>query len=232
MQTFGDLKSQLEMETDTQGEEFIQPEELQGYYNTAVTIVESEIVKLGLREKYLQKEFFISTVQNQTDYAIPTDIVANKIRKVIYRNGPTIYPVKPLKSEDSYETEDVYAQYAPSEYYRYQLYKVAEASVFRITPKASVAVANAFRMIYFGKLNRFTADTVDCDVPDVCYEFMQSYVRYRIYSKEGPNNGNAQNEKQDMQLFLQLMRETLQNQIADPYNDEMDGDFSHYEEQT
>lgn len=230
MNTFGDLRQQLEKEMDTEDEGFVQETELQGYFNSAITIVESEIIKLGLREKYLQKEAFISTVLNQKDYSIPADIVANKIRKVIYRNGNTIYPIRPLKSEDSYEAEDVYAVYAPSEYYRYQIYKSGNNNIFRITPKASITVANAIRMVYFGKLNRFTSDAIVCDVPDVCYEYILSYVRYRVYGKE--SHQNTMGERADLNALLQLMRETLQNQVADPEMDEMDADFTHYEEAT
>lgn len=228
MRTFGDLKIQLEMELDTEDETFVVDAEVRGYFNTAITLCESEIVKLGLREKYLQKEAFISTVQNQTDYALPTDIVVNKIRNIIYRNGPIVYKVRPMRGEGSYETEDVYAMYPANEYYHYQMYKSGELNVFRITPRALTAVANAFRFVYFAKLNRFTADTVNCDVPDICYEYILSYVRYRIYGKE--SHANTGGERADLQALLQLMRETLQNQVADPEMDEMDQDCSHYEE--
>lgn len=220
------------MEMDTEDETFIQTAELQGYFNSGITIIESEIVKLGLREQYLKKEAFVSTVQDQTDYVIPTDIVANKIRKVVYRNtsGNIVYTVRPLRSEASFETEDVYALYAASEYYRYQLYKVGELNKFRITPRALSAVSNAFRIIYFGKLNRYTSDSVNCDIPDVCYEYLLSYVRYRVYGKE--SHKNTAGERLDLGNLLTLMRETLQNQVADPEMDELDGDFTHYEEMT
>lgn len=228
LRTFGDLKVQLEMELDTEDETFVQGPELQGYFNTAVTLCESEIVKLGLREKYLQKESFIDTVLGQTDYALPADIVVNKIRNVIYRNGPVVYKVRPMRGEASYETEDVYKIYPSNEYYHYQIYKSGELNIFRITPRAALAVTNAFRFIYFAKLNRYIDDATNCDVPDICYEYILAYVRYRIYMKE--NHVNVQGERGDLMALLQLMRETMQNQVADPEMDEMDRDYSHYEE--
>jgi hypothetical protein len=232
LRTFGDLKTQLEQEMDTEDETFIQPTELVGYFNTGITLIESEIIKLGLREKYLQKEAFISTIASQTDYDIPTDIVANKIRKIMYKNASTnlVYPIRPLRSEDSYETEDVFSLYVSSEYYRYTLYKVGELNKLRLTPRALNTSTNNIRIIYFAKLNRYTADATNCDVPDVCYDYLLSYVRYRIYAKE--SHKNTQMERSDLGNLVQLMRETLQNQVADPEMDEMDGDFSHYEEQT
>jgi hypothetical protein len=219
------------MEMDTEDEDFIQDAELWGYFNTGVTIIESELVKLGLRDMYLKKEALISAVAGTSDYPIPTDIVANKIRKVVYRNGLLVYTVSPARYEGSFEDEDVQNLYAPNEYYNFQIYKVAELNIFRISPKASVSVSNAFRIIYHAKLNRYTADAVDCDVPDVCYEFLLSYVRYRIYGKE-IGHPNTMGERADMQNLLGLMRETLQNQVADPDMDLMDSDTSHYEEST
>jgi hypothetical protein len=228
LRTFGDLKTQLEMELDTEDETFVVDAEVQGYFNTAVTLCESQIVKLGLREKYLQKEAFISTVQGQQDYAIPADIVVNKIRNIIYRNGPIIYKVRPNRGEASYETEDIYAIYPANEYYHYSMYKSGELNIFRITPRALNSVANAFRFVYFGKLNRYVSDMTNCDVPDICYEYILSYVRYRIYGKE--THINTAGERADMVALQTLMTETMQNQVADPEMDEMDRDFSHYEE--
>jgi hypothetical protein len=224
--TFGDLRSQVEIETDTQGEEFVSESEVKQYFNSAVTLCEATIVKLGLREKYLQAEALISTVVGQADYDLPSDIVANKIRKVIYRNNTAIYTLKPLRSENSYVEEDLSNAYPANEFYHYSLYKIGTAMKMRLTPKASQSVTNAIRMIYFKTLGRYVADTDVCDVPDICYEYIMSYVRYRIYAKESP--AIAQDEKQNMQALLGLMQETLQNQVADPDMDLMDQDFSHY----
>lgn len=228
MRTFGELKTQIDQELDTADETFVVDTEIQNYFNSAVTFCESEIVKLGLREKYLQKEAFIDAVQDQTDYALPTDIVVNKIRNIIYRNGNIVYKVRPMRNEASYEVEDVAALNPANEYYEYSMYKSGELNIFRITPKALTSVTNAFRFVYFAKLNRYVDDATNCDVPDICYEYILSYVRYRILGKESPQNAAA--ERQDMIAIIALMRETLQNQVADPEMDEMDGDFSHYEE--
>lgn len=226
--TFGDLRSQVEAEVDTEGEEFVTDPEIMRYFNSAVVICEAAIVKLGLREKYLQAEAYISTIQNQTDYALPADIVANKVRKVIYRNGTIIYQMKPMFAERGYEIEDVSTVNPPNEYYHFSMYKSGEDTIFRITPRALQNVTNAIRLIYMKALNRYTADSINCNVPDICYEFIMSYVRYRIYAKESAGNANTQDEKSNMQMFNTLMQETLQNQIADPDADLVEADQSHY----
>lgn len=227
--TFGTLSAQVQAELDIEDEEFIQPTELIRYFNTAVTIIESEILKLGLREQYLKDEAFISLVNGTADYALPSDIVDTKIRKIVYRNGPTIYTMNPMKGEDSFEDEDILNQYSTSqEYYRYDLYKLTEDFTLRIVPTPRISVTSALRVLYWKDLNRYTADADNCDVPEVCYEFLLSYVRYRVYMKE--THANTPGEKEDMGAMLELLRSTLSGQIADPTIDLMDPDLSAYEE--
>lgn len=227
--TFGDLRTQVEAELDTQDEEFCSELEMQSYFNSAVTLCEATIVKLGLREKYLQADQAIDVVKNQVEYDLPTDCVINKIRKIIYRNRNIVYTLKPLRGEDAYIIEDALnTNRATDQWYRYQLYKSGNIQKIRLAPLPLISVTGALRVIYFKSLNRYTTDLDLCDLPEICYEYLLSYVRYRIYAKE--THTNTPDEKANMQALLQLMEETLQNQVADPEMDRMDADFSHYEE--
>ena len=227
--TFGDLSTQLKSEIDLEDEEFVQPAELIGYFNTGITIIESEILKLGLREQYLKSETFISVVSGQEEYDLPADIVDTKIRKIVYRNGPTIYTVNPMRGEDSFEGEDMLNQYnTSSEYYRWDIYKLTDEYTLRLIPTPQLSVTNGLRVLYWKDLNRYVSDSTNCDVPTVCYEFLLSYVRYRIYMKE--THVNTPGEKEDMNSMLNLLRETLSGQIADPTIDLVDQDLTIYEE--
>lgn len=226
--TFGDLSSQVQAELDIEDEEFIQSQELINYFNTGITMIESEIVKLGCKEKYLQTEAFISTVAGQQDYDLPEDIIEQKIRKIVYRDNTNIYTLLPSKSESSYEAEDVARLYSSSDYYTYQIYKINEDNVLRLSPPAYLSVTNALRVIYFKDLNRYDEDATNCDIPAICYEYLMSYVRFRVYMKE--THVNMETEAKMVDGYLQLMRETLQNQVADPDMDLNDQDQSFYEE--
>jgi len=226
--TFGDLRTQVSRELDIEDEEFIQPQELIEYFNSAIRMVESEIVKMGLRDKYLIVEDYINVVAGQQDYDLPADIVDTKIRKLVYRDNNTIYTLKPLKGEDSFEAEEIMNLYTSSEYYYYMIYKVGSDYKLRLVPKASKSVTNGIRIIYFKDLNRYTDDLDECDVPEICYEYILSYVRYRCYAKE--THVNTEGEKGALNELLGLMRETLQGQVADPDMDLIDQDLSHYGE--
>lgn len=226
--TFGELKSQVSRELDIEDESFVQGDELKEYFNSAIRIVEAEIIKLGLREKYLQTEAFISTVAGQQDYDLPSDIIDTKIRKIVYRNNTTIYTLNPVKAETGYEFEDVSNLYQSTEYYMYEVYKIGEDWQHRLVPKAQKSVPNALRVIYFKDLNRYEVDSTNCDVPEICYEFILSYVRYRVYAKE--THVNAGPEKAYLDDALKRIQDTLQGQIADPTVDLIDQDLSIYGE--
>ncbi len=227
--TFGDLRAQVEREVDTEGEEFIQEAEMMSYFNSAVILCEASIVKLGLKEKYLQGEAFISTVAGQTDYPLPSDIVINKIRKITYTSPSTAYTIPMLTSEASYAYEDSFRnQSCASEVFAYSLYKVGNQQVIRFIPGPRLSVSNAVRVVYFKSLQRYTADSDLCDLPDICYEYLMSYVRYRIYSKE--THVNTPDEKQNLALLQTLMQDTMQGQVADPDIEINEWDCSHYME--
>lgn len=229
--TFGDLKSQIERELDLETEDFIQPEELVEYFNSAVREAEAEILKLGLRERYLITDGFISTVQNQAEYDLPADIIDSKIRKIIYRNGVLIYELKPILIEEGFEAEDVYNLYSANEDYGYMVYKVGEDLKLRLIPKANVSVTDAIRIIYEKDLNRYTDDDTNCDVPEIAYEFILAAVRFKCVTKE-IGRGDVTSFKQEKEEMRKLMQDTLQGQLADPNQDLIDQDLSAYQEHT
>jgi hypothetical protein len=228
--TYGDLCQQVEAELDTQDEEFVSPAEMRAYFNSAASTMEATIVKLGLREKYFQTEAFITLVPGQGDYDLPSDILINKIRKIVYRNQSRIYTMRPLRSESSYAFADVANGRCSGEAEYYTLYKTGNIQKLRLWPVPRIAITNGLRVVYFKSVNRYTQDSDICDLPDICYEFLLSYVRYRVYAKESAGAPNTQDEKANMGLYLTLVQETMQNQIADPDIDEIDQDMSHYEE--
>lgn len=227
--TFGDLKTQLETELDLETEDFIQPAELVYYFNSAIRETESEIEKLGLREKYLQDEAYISTVSGTSDYSLPTDIIDTQIRKIIYRDGNIIYTLKPNIREDSYEAEDVFKLYSGTDYYSYSIYKTSENYVIRLTPKSAKTVTDALRVIYWKKLNRYVDDSTNCDVPEIAYEFIRFHVRWQCFMKEFLTNpGGANAAKADLEALRKMLQETLQGQVADPDMNDVEKDLSVY----
>jgi hypothetical protein len=110
---------------DLEDETFISPVELVGYFNEAITEAESEIQLLGTRNNYFKTYAFLPTVAGRSQFALPPDIFANKIRGINYQNGSIIYTIVQYKPR--YEFEDIaYTdQYGQPDDYRYVLINTA-----------------------------------------------------------------------------------------------------------
>ena len=119
--TFGDLRTQVEKELDLQGEEFVQYDEMIGLWNRAVSIAESHLVTLGLKDKYFLGREFLSTVQGQEEYDLPSTMYGNKIIKVVYHVGATFYTLKPLDSKEMFENYEYLNSFSNTDFYRYMI---------------------------------------------------------------------------------------------------------------
>lgn len=228
--TFLDLKTQIDQELDLESEDFIQPTEMVNYFNSAMSIVEAEIITLGLREKYLETSSTISTVTGTADYDMPSDMIDTKIRKAMYNNGVNIYEIKPFLGEDVYEYEKISNLYSANEEYFYKVVKNQTDGVwkFRLLPKASATVVAGITLWYLKDLNRYDDDDTECDVPTICYEYILAFVRYKCLKKE--IHVNTEVESAELKEIKELMVASLQGQIADPNRDKIDMDMSSYQE--
>lgn len=226
--TFGDLKQQVLRETDTEVEEFIQDPEVRGYFNTAVTLVESSLLRIDPAANYRIREALIDVVQGQSLYTLPADIIDEKIRKLVYVDGVTIYEILPLISDKQYEFKQFANLYANTDVYRYRLVLDGNSYKIELVPTPIKSVTSGLRVTYAKDLNRFDVDTTECDLPQSCYEFLMSYVRYRIYMKE--NHVNTPGEKADMEAYKKSMDDHLAMQTLDLNSTEAVKDMTHYEE--
>lgn len=228
--TFGELSTQVENELDLQTEDFVDKNvEMKDYFNSAMREVEAELSKIGLREKYLQKDTTIDVVVNQSDYTLPTDIIDADIRKMVYHDGNIVYTMHPDEGEDSYERDVVENIFSVTDYYKWKIRKVGEDYKLRIIPKASKSVTGGIVIHYWASLNRYTADGTNCDVPEICYEFIRASVKLDCVRKEfgRPDISDFNYEKERTR---KLMQDTLSGQIKDPDIDKVDQDLSVYQE--
>lgn len=227
--TFGDLRTQLEKELDLEGEEFIAPEEMQGYFNRAVSIAEGHIITLGLRDKYFLARAKVSTVQGEEEIDLPPNLYTNKIIKIIYRRGATFYTVRPLDSKDMFENYEYLNEYSSSDFYRYMiLHNSPGDEKLLIVPKARESTTDVMTIWYFRDANRFTDDADLCDVPELAYEFVSAYVREMCYAKE--SHVNYEGAKAERMEKEQLMQSVLAGQIQDNEMSKLELDLSAYQE--
>lgn len=227
--TFGDLKDQVEAELDLEGEEFISPSEMIGFFNRGVAIAESHIVTLGLRDKYFLARVKLSTVQNAEEIDLPTDLWGNKIKRIVYRNGATFYTVRPLDSQNMFENYEYLNAFTSTDFYRYFItHTTPGVQKLVLVPAARESASNVMTLWYPRKANRYAIDSDVCDLPDITYEFLQAYVRELCYAKE--SHVNYQGAKEDRMEKEQLMQSTLSGQIEDNEMSLIEMDLGHYQE--
>ena len=227
--TLLDLTTKIEKDLDLEEEEFVQPQELIEYINDAISMSEAQIVKLGLRDKYFLTRSTINIVAGQEDYDLPSNIYANKIVKVIYQNGATLYTVKPIDAKEMFEDIQFLNKYTTTEFYRYLIrHDSPGVEKLQIVPKAVLSVANALTVWFYRDANKLTVDTDICDLPEICYQFIYQSVRTRVYEKE---RGQAWREAMaDLKVISDLMIDTLTQQIVDSDLTSVEQDMSVYGE--
>lgn len=227
--TFGDLNTELKEELDLEGEEFIDADELKRLWNRAVGVCEGHLITLGMKDKYLLGRESLSLVQGQEEYDLPATIYGNKILKIVYKVGATLYTLLPLESKDMFENYSYLNEYTTTDHYRYMITHTTPGSQkLLIVPKAQQSQAGALTIWFSRAANRYALDSDICDLPTAAYEFLNAYVTEKVYKKE--SHVNYADAKADRQEKEQLMISVLSGQIADNEMSKMEPDLSAYQE--
>lgn len=116
---FEEVQRKVLEDLDLQDETFITPTEFAGYVNDAINDTEAEIQNLTLSPDYFLSKKPLPLVLGQTDIKLPADIYANKIRGVVYQNGPIIYPMSKLKLRTQFMDIPFSQQFGQADDYRY-----------------------------------------------------------------------------------------------------------------
>jgi hypothetical protein len=226
--TYGQLKAKVNLDLDLEDEQFIQPEEMLGYFNAGIDEAESEIH--SIYEDYFLDDSTVDLVLNQEFYDLPSNIYANKIRAVTYVNGDDIYPVNKLKSSTRFQLIQEMKTTDGTSDYRYTIKNKASFSkpMMQLVPKSRESGASRLFIDYIRNANRMIDDSSICDIPEFS-EFVIQYVKCKCYEKEGhPNLPLAQAE---LERLRRNMIDTLSNMVPDA-DTTMEMDVSHYEEST
>jgi hypothetical protein len=226
--TYDQIKTKIQRDLDLETEDFIQADELLGYVNEAIDECEAEIHKLGMEDYYFLTRGFISLVTNQEEYDLPSDIYANKIRRIMYENGNVIFPVRRLR-KDQFELYAIYKQYPPpSNFYCYMVINPTAGAKPKIllVPKARETSASVCRIWYIRNANKMVNTASVCDIPEFA-SFIIKFAKFKCLQKEG--NPQQDSAKQELEEQRKLMQETLENMIPDD-DSKIPADFSTYTE--
>lgn len=216
---YSELKALLQKELDIEDETFITAIELLGYFNEGVDMVESAIHTIY--EDYFLTNAALSFVSGTSQYSLPTDIYAQKIRQIWYNDNNSInYEIRKVR-----QLKEIQFSIRP-DLYKWMLTNDSTIGLkINIYPTPLETNSNGI-IWYIRNAKRFAVDADICDIPEFTAVVVQ-YARWKCMSKEGhPDTMMALNDLANMK---QMMVETLSARIPDEHN-EVIQDFTFYED--
>lgn len=224
--TLAQIRAKIEQDLDLEEELFIPTNELDGYINEAIDEAEANIHTIY--EDYFLTSTPLALVTGTSDYPLPSNIYANKIRGVQYANGSTVFRITQIRDNEKFETAALVNMSQSTDFYRYILVNdSASAGIkLRLFPAAKETSASNVTIWYLRNANTLSATTDKCDIPEFI-NFIYQYVKVRCYEKEGHPNLGAALTRLDQQK--QLMVETLTAMVPDG-DSLIEQDLSYYRE--
>lgn len=227
--TYSELKTIIEKELDLETEDFVQPTELLDYFNRGVKEAEASIHKLGVEDNYFKKPGLLTLASGSSSVALPSDIYATKIKKIVYANGNQIFEIRRMRDKDKLMRKKIMDLTPGSNpIYEYDLANASAAAgiTIELHPPAQETSTTNVAIEYIREAAQMVNDSDPCDIPEF-YTFVLAFVRWKVKDKEGsPDSDSA---KQDYERERLLMVETLENQVPDDES-EIEKDISSYEE--
>ncbi len=223
--TYGQIKTKVELDLDLQDEDFIQADELLGYCNEAIKALEAII--LDLCEDYFLDSESLSLVSGTSDYTLPTDMFADKIRKVVYANGNDVYEVKRMRYSKDFSNLAWDTQLGnQGQRYRYIVTNDSAAGrKIKFSPLPNVSGA-FITMWYLRNAAQVTADADTVDIAEF-YGYIEQFMKVRCYEKE--SNPKLTFAAQALEAERTLVVNTLSDRFPDD-DTEIEQDLSHYDE--
>ena len=242
--TYKEARDKVQLDLDLTEEDFVTENEMIGYFNSAIDEAEAEIHTLA--EDYFLTYTTVATVLGSSEYSLPSDVYAQKIRALIYANGTDVYPVSRFRAVEKFLDVTFTKNFYTQECYRYMIinksitdgYKLALFPNSRETGSFLTLwyLRNATRIPLVGEakdgggtysLAEVEASFIEC--PEFI-NFIFTWVKGFCRAKE---NGGSFTEE-DTALITQqrkMMVDTLTQRVVDDDNTVVQ-DRSHYNEHT
>lgn len=222
--TYAELKDKIQKDLDLEQETFVAPTELLGYANEAIDFVEAEIHTIN--EDYFLAKANLALVAGTSDYDLPSDIFANKIRAVIYNDGNRMYEVKRIRKVNKFYDIAVTNHYNTDDIYRYIILNnsATDNPQLHLVPPSKETSANHVTVWYLRNANPVADDTSVIDIPEFINVVIQ-HMKVRCYEKEG--NPNLDGAKAELQVLIKQMQDTLTQMVVDEETELM-ADLSAY----
>jgi hypothetical protein len=229
--TYAELENKVKTDLDLFEEDFISDEELMGYANEAVDKCE-QLVHTLYQDYFLDFASF-PIISGTDEYLLPPTIYAHKIRGLIFRNGTTTYKIKRMGDWKKFEKFDGSRTTGATDGYSYEYFlrnSIPGSPVILFSPIPTFQ--GDCRVWFLRQANRFETGTDVLDVPEANL-FVLAYIKQKCAEKEahGEMTAGLQTATANTDKEAQLLVDTLTAMIPDAEN-EIEADYSHYEEMT
>lgn len=216
---YSELSTKVEQDLAIQEELFVSASELLGYFNEALDRAEQMI--LTLYEDYFLNRMTLSLISGVEEYSLPSDIYAEKIRRIIFNSGSDMYTIERIRDWKKFEYYADVNRYASSARYRYMLYNPTAGQYKMLLVPVSRDTGAVATIWYLRTVNRFSGATTDpLDMPEAA-NFIMQYVKTRCMEKEG--HFALDKAVSDLATEKELLESTLANMVPDANNEiEMD----------
>ena len=221
--TYGEIRAKVEVDLDMEDETFVKPDEMLGYCKDAIH--EAEVIINSLCADYfLAEPYVLNLVAGQSEYDLPTDIFADKVRRIVYYDGSELYNIKRQRRTNSFrDIEDIQT----NETFTYQILNGSTPGRkihFYPTPQANETAT--VKIWYIRNANLPSTDTDIIDINEF-RSFIEKAMKMYCMAKEGhPNLDMAVRE---YEAEKEAMDKTLRDRIPDE-DTQVEQDHTFYRE--
>lgn len=228
MKTLKQIRDQVISDLDLEEELWINDNELNVWINEAIKSAEAQIHTLY--EDYFLCEsdpISISVGTQLVDY--PSDIYANKVRKIIFTDGTgthtASHEVRRVNNLLEGKTADLYSSDTALPILRWTpINKAGEGRKIRLFPETGRD--GVLYIWYIREVSRLVADGDVCEIDEFEHYIVQ-YAKTKAYLKDG--DPRADDSKVLEEQYKQDMINTLSDMVPDK-NTELVMDLDHYDD--
>lgn len=236
--TYEEIENKVRRDLGMQDTVFISNDEMVGHCNDAIDEAEQEILKIN-EDYFLRRQALTMTSGTET-VDLPSDIYANKLKGLVYKNGSIVYPVKRLKGMMKFlDAEHINTFSNNTADYEYMIQAATEGEQSKIrlfpTPYETGAylicwyLRNAKRVPIVGESSatRSTQLATVLDLPEAS-NFIMAHMKVACTSKERGQGSPPDPEKiGEREAARKRLVDTLTEQTADDSNEHV-FDIGHY----
>jgi hypothetical protein len=206
--TWAEIKAKVKNDLDLNDEDFIDATMLLAYANEAIDEAEQHVITIN--EDYLLQSASLALVNGTQEYSLPTNIYANKIRRIFYDNGSNKYEIRRIR--DLSEIPNIES----SEPYKYiPVVDSSGAYKIKLYPASRETSSSNVTIWFIGNANELALDADVMNIPEAVH-FVMAHMKLRCAQKES-HPGQIQ-AAQELERQRQLLVDTLTAMVPDDDN--------------